>query len=343
MTHQLLTLAILAIGLVALTLVACGPAASPGSAPPVQSQGDTTTPTDTPAKTPAKTPTGTVPATDDTDTTRIVTPAPTQIPGTLRPGRTRLPTKTPEKPPRPEGTATPLPQPGERLSYCQNITLLSPVNEQIEYMDWCAETLSDHIDDTCSGEPGADAQIACADNILASYKSFTYKLGPWRCAALESGTEDIQSCLTRSAEDTDKGYEALFEAWGEVRYGGDRDARVVTALKDVTTCLSDAGYPDVNVDLLFNWQRADHPHDHKTREERLTDSEKTLRSDLVEPSRDCAKKNGLYTAQEAAWTDELNRLHRMEPRTVQILIDEGLLDALGKPGASVLLTGEQPS
>ncbi len=124
---------------------------------------------------------------------------------------------------------------------------------------------------------------------------------------------------------------------------GDADAEVVRAVKDTITCLDDMGHENVDADLLFGWQRFEHPDEWKAREEALTQEDKDSIAELHEPSRDCAKKNGLFTAQDTAWIAELERLDQDEPETVDILIQEGLLEALRKPGVEAFLTGDRPS
>ena len=78
---------------------------------------------------------------------------------------------------------------------------------------------------------------------------------------------------------------AIYEAWGKVRARGDADSAVVTALKDTIKCLEDMGHEDIHADLLFGWQRFEHPYEEKTREEALTQQEKDSINELHEPSR----------------------------------------------------------
>ena len=151
-----------------------------------------------------------------------------------------------------------------------------------------------------------------------------------------------RACLAQSADDLDKGFFAIFEAWEKVRIGASRDAGVAKAAVEVADCLESKGFEDVDEELLFPWQRLESPAEAKAREGRLSRREKDLRADLLPPTRDCAKQHGFYDAQDGAWTAELVRLNREEPETVADLIREGLLDALRKPGVVVFLTGEMP-
>ena len=82
----------------------------------------------------------------------------------------------------------------------------------------------------------------------------------------------------------EKAYLRLWEAWTEVQFAGNRDPEVVSAMKDVITCLEDLGYQDVKPDLLFTWHSFVSPKDRNERESKLTQEERDLRSALTEPS-----------------------------------------------------------
>ena len=69
----------------------------------------------------------------------------------------------------------------------------------------------------------------------------------------------------------------------------------------------------------------------------------TARKALAKLVQSILKKNSLFTAQDTAWIAELERLDQDEPETVDILIQEGLLEALKKPGVETFLTADRPS
>ena len=272
-------------------------------------------------------------------------PTPTSTPWPTKPTvppKTAQPTKPPLMTPTPEPGYEPPPAHPEGLEGCKAYGLFgSP--EEIAYFEWCSEQVTAEVKSGCSGLDTENAQLACGEEIVAEYKSFSIREGPFKCKGLSSGSQRLEQCLLTSVEDIDKAFIAIYEAWGKVRARGDADSEVGTALKDTIKCLEDMGHEDIDADLLFGWQRFEHPVEHKARKDSLTQEDKDSITELHEPSRDCAKKNGLFTAQDTAWIAELERLDQDEPETVDILIQEGLLEALKKPGVEPFLTGDRPS
>ena len=208
-------------------------------------------------------------------------------------------------------------------------------------MEWCGEQLIQNIKSTCSDLDTEGAVLTCGTDIASEYRSSLFRHGPAKCTALEAGSEGLRECLIISSKDIDKAFLGVFEGWEKVRAGGDADSQVVSALKDTITCLEGLGYENVDTEILFDWQRFDSPQDGKERENLLTQEQKDLRAELRMPSDSCAKRNGLYAAQDVAWAAELEKLHENEPDTVQILIDEGLLEALRLRGIEAILKGER--
>ena len=299
--------------------LACGPATAPdSSAPGIEplAQGDTpaepTKSTPTPDPYPIK---------------------PTPVPPTL------VPTKPSTTDPPPARTPS-LVHP-EGLEGCKSVVLFRD-DTDVDYQGWCGEQLLRHVAKTCSPQPTEAGQWQCGEGIVAGYDSFIVRYGAAKCAGISAMSSEKNACLRKSADDLDKGFFAIFEAWEKVRIGASRDAGVAKAAVEVMDCLESKGFEDVDEELLFPWQRLESPADAKAREGRLSQREKDLRADLLPPTRDCAKLRGFYDTQDAAWTAELERLDREEPDTVADLIREGLLDALRKPGVVVFLTGERP-
>ncbi len=327
MVYRLFVAALVALALLALTSLACGPTAGQGNAPQ-SSPGDT-------ASSEEATPTPTSPPPADTPT-----PLPTKPPLPTQEIPSPIPPKLPLVTPQPSPTPI-LSHPGG-MEACHEWTIFSP-SEDLKYLPWCTEGLEKHVSSTCSERTTTETQLACGREVVSDYKSFSIKESPYKCFGLPSGSEAIRECVEQSGNDIDKAFEKVWEASAKVQIGADGDAEVVRAMKDVTTCLEELGYEKVNLDLLFSWQRFDDPRDLKERESRLTEADKELRAELREPSQSCAKKNGLFDAQDAAWISELERLAKKEPETVQILIGEGLLEALKKPGTEIFLTGDRPS
>ncbi len=310
-------LALLA-SLVILAL-ACGPAAAPDSGAPAIgpfAQGDTPAEPPKPTSTPDPYPT-----------------KPNPIPSTP------VPTKPPtaDQPP----AATPFPAHPEGLEGCKSVAVFK-YEADVEHQGWCAEQLTQHVRNTCQQEPTEAEQRQCGEDIVQEYRSVLYRYGASRCAGMRSGSSAKLECVHRSSEDLEKGLVSMFEAWDKVRIGGNRDPNVVTAMKDVVTCLEGRGFEDIDQGLLFVWQGAESPGDMKAGEGQLSVTEKSLAADLLEPSIDCGKQHGLFDAQDVAWVTELRRLDKEEPETVADLIREGLMEALDKPGTAAFLAGDMP-
>ena len=117
----------------------------------------------------------------------------------------------------------------------------------------------------------------------------------------------------------------------------DQDAEVITAMKDVVSCLERMGHEKINAELLFPWQRLESPKDNDERESGYTAEEKTAHIKLREPADQCAKQSGLYAAQDAAWLAELERLAREDPEQAKPLLDAGLLEILERPEIATFL------
>ena len=299
--------------LLILALMACGPT-SPLENIPQASPGEAT----------------------PTPTADIPTSVPTkEMPKPKLPRSTKPPLNTAQAAP------TPFPEHPSGVAGCEELTIFSPL-EDLQYRSWCSDQITSHVRSACSGRQTTAEQISCGREALANVKSFIYRNGVYQCLGVMDGSSK-RECINQSTDDLDKAAIKMFKAWNKVQIGADGDPEVASAMKDVTTCLEELGFENVDLDLLFNWQMFVSPASGKDWEERLTQAQKTLRAEATEPSKSCAKQNGLYEAQDAAWIAELERLHREEPETVKILIDEGLLVALKKPGPEVFLTGDRPS
>ena len=202
-------------------------------------------------------------------------PTPTSTPWPTKPTvppKTAQPTKPPLMTPTPEPGYEPPPAHPEGLEGCKAYGQFgSP--EEIAYFEWCSEQVTAEVKSGCPDLDTEDAQLACGEEIVAEYKSFFIREGPFKCKGLASGSERLEQCLLTSAEDIDKAFIAIHEAWGKVRARVDADAEVVRAVKDTITCLEDMGHEDIDADLLFGWQRFEHPYEEKAREEALTQQE----------------------------------------------------------------------
>ena len=176
---------------------------------------------------------------------------------------------------------------------------------------------------------------------MEEYDSGLYRLGSFRCSGIDD--EDVhRECTTASWEDFFGAQETKIAAWERIRVAANQDSNVTDKLDATIACLDGAGFAGVDPDLLFQWQHGLFPSEYKAREDRLTEAEKDLRERVREPSRDCAHREGLFAAQDAAWAAEIRRLQEAEPEAVYEIVREGLLEALERPGEPTYITGDWP-
>ena len=304
---------LLAVPLLILAL-ACGPAAISDSGPSVP------------------------PAVAQADPQVTATPEATSTPVPTKPPYVP-PTPRPTKPPAPNPTSTPPPSHPDGLEGCESVVIFHH-EADLSYQQWCGEQIVQQVIEECSTLPTTAEQRQCGEDVVEDYDSIVFRHGAMRCVGI-TATPERQACVTQAGDDFGKAYLRLIEAWEKVRIGADGATAVLKATEDVVACLEADGFDDGDMDLLFQWQIFETPADGKVRDSRLSQQEKDLRADLIEPSRDCGKQHGLFEAQEEAWTAELERLEEEEPLVVAELIREGMLDALRKPGVLAFLTGER--
>ena len=317
---------IIALGAFALLLaLACGPAAAP-AAPGTQAE---PTPTLEPEATPdpAQAEPTAHPTPDLTPRTKTPVPNPPDP----------LPTHTATPGVRP--TSTPLPVHPQGLEGCKNLVLFGDddLEGSSEVVDWCMGQLTISVG-ACLQESSPEAQRRCGENIADEYRSYYLRYSSPRCAAIED-SEAQRECRMDSNDDFDKALGDMYGAWEKVRIGAEGDPAVAEAWKDTTTCLEEHGFKNIDRDLLFAWQRLSPPADWEAYERGLSPEKKDLRFRMDQPARDCAKEHGLFDAQDIAWAEELRRLGKTEPELVGGLINEGLLEALDKPGTARFLGG----
>lgn len=233
----------------------------------------------------------------------------------------------------------PFPMHPEGLDGCKGLTLFT-TSESLTYGFSCSELLNSHVKDTCGPLPTAAEQWECGKGVVLRYDSFDSRYGLAQCWGIPGPGPVAEECSRQAMENFNKAFTNLFDSWAKVRIGGDRDAEVVKAWDATIACLEDMGFKDVNRDILFPWQDFSPPDDHVAKEDALTGPDKDLRERLREASRDCAKREGLFAAQDAAWATELRRLSKDEPDLVAHIIREGMLEELEKPGVTALLSGD---
>ena len=296
----------------------CGPTAAspPGGAVAAQAQADNPTPT-------------AAPVVPDPQATTAITPI----------VRTPQPTKPP-LPTEPRPTATPIPVPPMGLEDCKSLGLLRE-NDVFMYRDWCGEHLGWHIQDTCEPLPTSDEQRQCGRDIVSEYPSTAFRHGAVPCSGITKEGPRTD-CIREGMADLNKGAVFRLEALTKVKIAGDQYPAVVQAMKDTAACLSDKGFKITNPDRMLFWQRVASEDDIKSSEPLISPEDKELFLTRKKPTQDCAKHHGLFEAQKAAWSAELRRLNKEESELAAVLIAEGMLEALEKPGTPWFINGERP-
>ena len=243
------------------------------------------------------------------------------------------------------GTPTPITSPPahpEGLEGCRQVRMFFD-DGNLKYQSWCMQELPKHVHNSCSSFTTAAEQLKCGEDIVNGYDSMLFRYDYAKCAGIESPGEVATQCSQGVMGATNKSFSGIFEGWEKMQIAGNQDPEVVKAWDATIACLEDKEFKNVDRELLFPWQRTDDPATHVAKEEALTGPDKDLRERLIEPSRDCAKQNGLFTAQEAAWAAALRQLSKTEPGLVADLIRDGLLEELEKPGVSIYVGGGLPA
>ena len=316
--------------LLLMAAIACGPVAPEDASTPAAIQqpaplSDSGAAEETP--TPAETPTA-------------LPPKPTPLP-TLPPKPTETPLPTPYPTPdlrTPAPTLAPDTPHPDGLAGCLEMSIfVATPTEYSDYIDWCSEQIIAHVVTTCRGSGDSEAELACANRTLENARQYYIRVGFIRCFAI---TNEVASeeCAIESGDLFNKHIYNLWDVWAKVHAAANRDQAVVTAQKDVITCLEALGHENIEVGQLFRWQLYNDPAELQQRDEGYTPEQKADRAALAEPADQCARQTGYYAAQDAAWTAEVERLYKEEPETAAPLRNEGILEILQAPGVAPFLT-----
>ncbi len=311
------------IGLLVLALIACGPAAVPDT-------GETSPAVELVTQAQQENPTAEAPEPPPKPTV-TPTPFPTKPPIVL-------PTKIPVKTPVPRArrpAATPVPEHPIGLAGCKDMSFYE-YPSHVVYSEWCIEQLSEAVISACEQKETDAERRQCGDNIAQEYRVYYLRYGLSRCMAMSERAE----CIDSSFRDWERVLSSLWEATAKVRIVGDRSLGVSKAMDEMVACLENKGFEKVDRSLLLGWQTFESPQDSKAQKDDLSPEEKDFKSELREPTHDCAKQVGLYDAQKVAWATELRRLDKEESALATDLIREGMLEILEKPGIPNFLTGE---
>ena len=302
------------ITLMSFALMGCGPTTASPPSGAVAAQADNSTPTVAPGE-------------PDPQATTAITPTVT--------------TPQPTKPPLPDGprpTVTPIPVPPMGLEDCKSLGTLRD-NVNFMYLDWCGDHLGWHIQETCEPLATSDLQHQCGRDIVSEYPGFRH--GPVQCSGI-SKEGPRTDCIREGMANLHKNTILGREARAKVKIAGDRDPAVVQAMKDTIACLEEKGFKIADPDRVLYWQNTDPIEKFVAYEESLSPEDKELRTSMRQPTQDCAKQHRLFEAQKAAWANELRRLDKDEPELAAVLIADGMLEALEKPGTPTFINGEKP-
>ena len=320
---------LLALMFVMAAFLACAPVAPPsdgtpsgGEPPPPLAQEDepTRTPDPTEKPTPGPDPT---PVYDD--------PHPTKGP---------LPEETPEPTPAPEPTVAQDTAHPQGIEGCKGVVMLAG-NTDMAHQGWCADQLASHVASSCSSETTTDDQLSCGENVVSGFNSLLFRKAGFQCSAI-TRLDDRRQCLDESSDQFEASLQELNIAWERSRAAVGQDPKVQKAWEKTQECLKGKGFENVPRELVFGWQEAKFPDEKRKSDSALNDAERKLMERLVKPSGECAVQEGLYAAQEAAWITEIRRLETESPQVVEILVKEGFLTGLDKPGVSFFLNGDLP-
>ena len=315
-----------ALALLLMAAIACGPVAQEDLQTPAAiqqpaplSDSGAAEETPTPAETPTPLPTK-------------PTPLPTLPP---KPTETPLPTLIPQEQATPSFAHLMQPHP-RGLAGCREYSMFGSPTAEVVYLDWCTEEFAKGVLSACSGLATSEATLACSRRELAEVKHYLTREGILQCIAL-TDFDARSECSNQSSQRVEKFFSGLFEMWPKVQLVVARDAEVVTAQKDVITCLERLGHEKIDPDLLFPWQLLDDPVAHGKQEAEYTAAEKASRLELWEPADQCAKQHGFYEAQDSAWLTEVERLAKEEPEAAKPLLDAGLPEILKGPEIAAFL------
>ena len=98
-------------------------------------------------------------------------------------------------------------------------------------------------------------QRKCGEDIIKEYRGFALSTGATQCYGI-SNSDDYLQCRVDTVDQVSKAIDEMSEAWYKVKIGGDRDPVVEEAKKDTVACLEGRGFKNIDLDLLFYWQRS---------------------------------------------------------------------------------------
>lgn len=252
--------------------------------------------------------------------------------------------------PQPTPFPTPWPVPASRreppqhpggITGCRGLSIFTLTSvSDAQYVDWCFEEAKKLVETQCNTGT-AEERKTCADTQLLEWREY-YVRAVFRCVSIEDSRE-AQECSHQGIALVAATRAAIAPAWTGIYGTVSNHESVQDARTKVLECLADANFPNPPATVLFDWQRYRRvfaePGVRETWRDGLTESEQSLLVRIRQPTDQCARKHGFYTAQETQLIAEIERLKTAEPATVKPLLDWHLLAILQEDGIAPFLTG----
>ena len=247
----------------------------------------------------------------------------------------------PDPTPTPRPTSTPYPIHPRGLDGCRNLSSFSSGSQELaDYHRWCFQAVEGAVRSQCEGTDSSEEERACAEEYLAGWKDHQIRLFH-SCSAI-SDHDVRRDCGYEVLEALIVSRRAIGQAWTQMLAATAVNPVVEKAHKNFIQCMSDRSFKDIPPELLFPWQTFKRyfgdPEAAIAWVEGFSPGEQTRMEKLSVPSDQCARKSGLYEAQEAAWLAEVRRLVQEDPEKAQPLLDWGILEDLEQPGIAPFLT-----
>ena len=207
----------------------------------------------------------------------------------------------------------------------------------LDYLDWCSDTLEADVEAQCSGQDGTTAQLQCARNRLAETQSpFLKSLLP--CTAI-TYRDARAACITRETNELADKTHQIWQVWPQILNRVDSDAKVKKRKQEIGKCMLARGYDEHNVAAVLPWQINEKPDAEKPADRYATTAEEraAMRAKYTD-LHECALESGIYDVQEELWFAEVQRLEQQDPSSVEALLDFGLKEALELEGTAPFLT-----
>ena len=267
------------------------------------------------------------------------------------------PTRHPDDPPSPttEPTSPPAtPDPGslalppqnthpDGIVGCRSMNLYQMTFDELSYMDWCQQTLTEDVYTNCqgTGDGTTDDEKACGIQRLGNVQVFVMREYITPCVGI-TNDDDSNDCIKATIEYSQTHFQAMLGVYAEILQAVTDDGGVKARALVAAECVSAAGYEPFDTTTPLHWQTMKAPDDEPF-DGRLPPAEE--RAAKLERSRaidECASDEGLYAAQEEAWIAQIKGMKTSDPDRAERLKQEGIITALEAEGIALFLTFQLP-